>query len=151
MRCRLAEIKNTYFVETGRKVIWEGPNGMRTPSPAEREFSVPGMFLAGGLPYLFTRQLLLIPTGKGVYRDGYGRKVFAYKERFPCFDSYDYKHEKRYYHWAYLTHWNRLICVYFEDGDRCAEVTVDVDEVPGEHFEAMVKAGLVDADGYLRL
>ena len=153
MRCRLTKKENKVFVETTRLVTWEGDEGaVRTPEPEEKEYEMPLPFRAGGFPYLHTRQLLAIPTGgKDLYRDGYGRKVFACKERFPCFDSYDYMHEKRYYHWAYLTHGGKLVCVYFEDEDRQITVTEDAAQVPGAHYDAMCEAGLVDENGYLDL
>ena len=151
VRCRLAEKESKVFVETGRLVFWEGPKGTRAPRPVKRDYGCLGLFRAGKLPYLHVKQLLALPMGKGLYRDGYGRRVLAYKERFPCFDSYDRANEKRYYHWAYLVCAGRLICVYFEDENRCVTVTEDVAEVPGEHYEAMRDAGLVTEEGYLRL
>lgn len=152
-RCKLTKKENTIYVETARLVTWEDAGGrVRVPKPAERSYNRPLPFRVGVWPYLHPRLLAVIPIGKkGVYRDGYGRKTFAYRERFPCFDRYDRACEKRYYHWVYRTAGGRLYCVYFEDEDREIEVTADVATVPGEHYDAMCAAGLVDEEGYLHL
>ncbi len=152
MRCKLTKRPDDKFVRTERLVTWEGPAGVREPRPEEKEYKRPLPFKAGTFPYLHPRQLLAIPVGeKGVYRDGYGQKVFTCKERYPCFDSADFLHEKRYYHWVYLTGGGKLVCVYYDDDDRLVTVTEDVAKVPGEHFKAMEEAGLVDENGYLDL
>lgn len=59
-------------------------------------------------------------------RDIHGREVFEYKERFPCFDSFDYLHENRYFRWFYILDGDRLFCLYCADDRDELEITEDV-------------------------
>ena len=141
MRCKLKY----------EEVIWEGPDGTRTPEEKEREYPF-CMFRVGPFLYLHPRQLMLIPTGrKGVYRDSYGHKVFVDRKRFPCFDSHDYANEKRHSRDAYLVCCEKLYCVHWEDGSFQVDVYSDVDQLDSFCCEFMRRAGLVDSEGYLLL
>lgn len=153
MKCKLTKKPNTVFVETTRLVTWESPEGSREPVPSKREYKRDMPFGAAGWPYLHPRQLTLIPLDRdlGLFQDGYGRRVLLYKERYPCFDSYDYATENRYYRWCYISYKDELTCVYWTDDGKTIQVTEDVAEVPGNHYDAMVAAGVVDENDILDL
>jgi len=55
-------------------------------------------FCAAGRNYNGIGELTAEKMEETVYKDRYGRMVLYTKERFPCFDSYDYLYEKRYFH-----------------------------------------------------
>ena len=61
-----------------------------------------------------------------LFRDVYGREVFAFRERFPCFDSYDYLYEHRYFRWFYIREGDSLYCVYYVDEQKTVKITDDV-------------------------
>ena len=94
------------------------------------------MFAAAGKLYLSEKQLTHKQIGeyKGawnykptpIYEDVYGRKVIALYERFPCFDSYDYLHENRYYNWYFIKHGGKIAVVYTEDGRAHVDVCNDL-------------------------
>ena len=91
------------------------------------------MFIAAGKPYLAVSQLKAKEEGElnGVlyrgfkvpqYRDVHGRRVLYFRERFPCFDSYDRLHENRYYHWYAIESDGKVTLVYTEDEKPGAQV-----------------------------
>lgn len=153
MRIHL-KIPESRYVETRRLVEWisEGVDGngqpieRRIPQKKVREFNKVLGFVAGGMYYLNLKQLtfLCIDKENDVYRDSYGHKVIAVKERFPCFDSYDHLHEKRYYRWYYFVDKKRLVCVYYKDEGKTIEVSEDVDALPERAWEKMQKAGWLE-------
>ena len=60
----------------------------------------PVLFTAAGKPYHSAAQLEWKSTDhRYICLDVYGRPVACFFERFPCFDSYDYLYEDRYYRW----------------------------------------------------
>lgn len=150
---------NTMFVETNRMIEWVSrekdetgqPLCIRIPEPKERKFPIIG-FVAGGMLYPTTLSLMVRQKdkSKGLYSDIYRRTVLIVNESFPCFDSEDYQHENRYYHWAYLIGQGHLICVYWEDEGTWIEVTEDVRVVKEWAWKAMEQAGLIQ-DGILVL
>lgn len=84
------------------------------------------MFIAAGRPYLAAAQLKAKEAGEmdgvfyrgfkvPVYRDTYGRRVLYFRERFPCFDSYDRIHENRHYHWYAIDCGDTVTLVYTQD------------------------------------
>ena len=82
----------------GRKILWVASDGsVRTPEESNKTFLYPGPFFAAGKAYVSWKGLCVEQTESGLCRDLYGREVFYMAERFPCFDSYDYMYEKRYY------------------------------------------------------
>lgn len=94
------------------------------------------MFIAAGKPYLTVSQLKAKEEGKldGVlyrgykvpqYRDVYDRRVLYFRERFPCFDSYDRLYENRYYHWYAIEDSGKVTLVYTEDEKPGAQVHED--------------------------
>ena len=106
------------------------------------------MFIAAGKPYLAVSQLKAKEEGKldGVlyrgykvpqYRDVYDRRVLYFRERFPCFDSYDYLYEHRYYRWYFLRDGDTLTQIYYADEGKSITVTEDVAKVRDWMWERM--------------
>ncbi len=94
------------------------------------------MFTAAGKIYLTPTQLKTHKDGEldgvlyrgykvPVYRDCHGRRVLYFRERFPCFDSYDRLHENRYYHWYAIENVGKVTLVYTEDEKPGAQVHED--------------------------
>jgi hypothetical protein len=62
-----------------------------------------------------------------IHRDIHGRRVLYLSERFPCFDSWDYLCEKRYYHWYFVAHEAGVAMVYTKDEWNEIEVVENID------------------------
>lgn len=121
-------------------IRWKNPDGsIRTPEESKRTLLYPGVFWAGGRPYTSIQQLCAEKLDEEGHacRDIYGREVFAEWERFPCFDSYDYLYEDRYYRWFYIRSGDRLTCVYYTDQRQNIEVTEDVKQLPQRCWKAI--------------
>lgn len=123
---------NTYSTY---KVLWVsrekssdgGPYFVRNPEEETTEYPKTTGFSAAGKKYLSLRQLTAETEERNNWcRDCYGREVFCVKERFPCFDSYDYLHENRYYRWFFLRENGKLTRVHYADGQNSIYVTEDV-------------------------
>ena len=71
----------------------------------------------------------------------HNRRIFHYSERFPCFDSADYLHERRRSHWIYLRLGRRLICLSYADQTAGLKIDPKVSYIPQSHRDAMEKAG----------
>lgn len=126
------------YVNIKYAVQWKLTEGsVRIPEPAEKAVSEPGNFTAAGKHYTGVHQLCAEKTGECSFRDIYGRDVFAHKERFPCFDSYDYLNEDRYYRWFYIRENGKLCCVYYADQRKTLEVTEDVRFLKDDAWKAM--------------
>ncbi len=84
-------------------------------------------FMAAGRPY-FGLAMLAAHREKGSpwAKDVYGRDVLVMTERFPCFDSFDYLHEDRYFRWYLLCHGGKFTCVCHTDKTPAVTVTEDV-------------------------
>ena len=88
------------------------------------------LFFAAGLPYLGRRMLAFRQEKNSPWaRDIYGRDVLVLRERFPCFDSADRLHEKRYFRWYFLCRHGRFTCVYHTDKTPFVTGTEDVLDV----------------------
>lgn len=116
------------YVSVDYLVTWRAAGGsLRLPEEHEKQSFPCNDFVAGGKHYSSPEQLCTEKLQEdGTYRDVYGRDVFGYKERFPCFDSYDYLYEHRYFRWFYIREGDSLCCVYYEDERDSVEVTEDV-------------------------
>lgn len=134
------------YVSYTYSVTWL-ENGKEKPSPQEtkREFRLADGFEAAGRKYSGINQLKAEKTDDGgFYRDVYGRQVFEVKERFPCFDSYDYLNEDRYYRWFYIQEDGKLCRIYYADQRENIEVTEDLAAVNRRSFKAMKENGYCD-------
>jgi len=101
-------------------------------------------FSAAGKLYLNIGQLYSGEEADGLTTDIHGRQVFYYRERFPCFDSYDYLHEHRYYRWFLLKENGRLTRVYTADESGWLHVTEDVENLERKLTEELKKVGWVE-------
>ncbi len=146
---RLTKQRNDRFVQERRSVDWlcrsGGETSSRTPQPCKREYSLRAGFRIGGRTYRRVEHLRakVLDRDRRLYRDIYDRPVAEIAERFPCFDSYDYASEDRYYHWLYLTEAGKLYLVYYEDGGDAVAVTEDVGEIRGSVWREMARLGWV--------
>lgn len=128
------------YVNYAYGIQWKNPDGsIRIPEETKHTFPYPGVFQAGGRPYLSIDQLCArkLDEDGHLCQDVYGREVFAEWERFPCFDSYDYLHEHRYYRWFFIRTDNQLTCVYYEDEQGNVEVTEDVNKLRERCWKAI--------------
>lgn len=147
---RLTKEPNGRFVEERRFVDWVPADGReesgRRPQPSTQEYSLPGAFRVGGRKYHSVLELRVLPLDreKRIYRDIYGRVFGEIRERFPCFDSYDYANENRYYHWLYLTEGGKLFMIYYQDEGKKLTVTEDAGEISGRVWREMVSLGWVE-------
>ncbi len=109
----------------------------RIPVPVKTTYPLLTGFKAAGKYYSSLRQLTATEEAPQLCRDKHGREVVCVKELFPCFDSYDYLHEHRYYRWFFLRCEDRLTMVYFQDEGKTVEVTEDVSKVKDWQWEAI--------------
>ena len=114
------------------------PLETRLPVPSEKTWPLLTGFHAAGQHYLNRNQLKNKPTQtEGLFLDVYGREVLCLKERFPCFDSYDYLYEHRYYRWYFLRDGDTLTQIYYADEGKSITVTEDVAKVRDWMWERM--------------
>ena len=128
------------YVSYDYGIRWKNPDGSeRKPEESKRTFLYPGVFWAGGRPYTSIKQLCAekLDEQGHICKDVYGREVFAQWERFPCFDSYDYLYENRYYRWFYIRNDNQLTCVHYTDGQNKIEITEDAGKLPERCWKAV--------------
>lgn len=144
---RLTKEPNDAFVNERRFVDWVNLEGStctrRIPRPCIRRYSLRNGFRVGKMEYRSLSELRaeILDQEKHLYKDVYGRIFAEIKERFPCFDSFDYANEDRYYHWLYLTENGRLFLVYYKDEDERVTVTEDVKEIESNVWREMVRLG----------
>lgn len=120
------------YVNIRYLVRWEGEDGsLRKPEGIKRELPYPGKFEAAGKVYRCWQELCRekLDEDGHVCRDIYGREVLAEWERFPCFDSYDYLYENRYYRWFFIREGDALTCVDYTDERNVITVTEDVGSI----------------------
>ena len=101
-------------------------------------------FTAAGKTYRNLRQLSPNDVIDGIDTDDFGRQVLCYRERFPCFDSYDYLHEHRYYRWFFLKEDGKLTRVYTADESGWIYVTEDAENVENKCTELLRQHGWVE-------
>ena len=126
-------------VDSGRKIEWVADDGnVRIPEEQSKEFSYPGFFNAAGKRYLRWKDLCTNPDESGfLCRDIYGREVLYITELFPCFDSYDYLNETRYFRWFLIKADGKLTRVYCADDRGVIQVTEDVRDLEYRCIEKM--------------
>lgn len=132
------------YVNIEYTLQWVMPDGtVRIPEETTRKFSHVGIFRAAGKLYSSRSQLCARQTDADGTRflDIYDREVFACRERFPCFDSYDYLYEHRYYRWFFIRHMDTLTCVYCEDERPGVQVTEDIRFLRENCWKAIREAG----------
>lgn len=146
---RLTKEPNDGFVRNTRFVDWVSPDGgtqtVRTPQPCTCKYSLLNGFRVGAMEYRCVEQLWskALDEDRYIYQDIHGHIVAEVSERFPCFDSYDYINEHRYYHWFYLIEGGKLWHIYYADDHDEISVTEDADEIDGYVWSSMVRLGWV--------
>ena len=116
------------------------PLTLRTPEEQSRVCDRKGPFSLAGREYAGLNYFLRQMEGNWG-RDIYGRQVLCVAERFPCFDSYDYLNENRYYRWFFIREGDRLSRLYFSDGGKKLYITEDVGNVERKVWDIMVSVG----------
>lgn len=102
------------------------PLSVRTPVESKKIYPKAGFTVAGKF-YVSLAQLTAKSDTYGIWcEDCFGREVFCVSERFPCFDSEDFLHEKRCYRWFFLREKGKLWRVFSTDGQPFLSVTKDV-------------------------
>lgn len=117
------------------------PLTVRTPSQRKLTLPVAPGFVAAGRPYAGLG-MLTAKQGEHWSRDIYGRQVLCLRERFPCFDSYDYANEDRYFRWYFLLEGGKLTRVFHADGSATVVVTEDVRDLERTCWEQMQRLGV---------
>lgn len=144
---RLTKEPNNVFVNERRFVDWVDLEGSacarRIPRPRIRRYSLCNGFRVGKAEYRCLSELRaeILDQEKHLYKDVHGRVFAEVEERFPCFDSFDYANEDRYYHWLYLIENGKLFLVYYMDEDERVTVTEDVKEIEANVWREMVRLG----------
>lgn len=137
------------FSSSSVKIIWQSAEKdeegkaklARIPQESEKTFSF-NNFYAAGKHYRNISQLCTQKDGE-LFKDIYGRTVFYDKQRFPCFDSYDYMSEDRYFHHFYLKENGRLTRIYYHDDMLEVYVAEDADRVASQFAQDMVRNGFL--------
>ena len=112
----------------------------RIPGEEKKNFTRQTGFAAGGMTYRGPNELCHIRfQDSNLCQDIYGRQVLHLTERFPCFDSYDYLNENRYYHWFFIRQEEKLTMVYCEDTYPQIEVTEDIAQIRNEKWQELKK------------
>ena len=97
---------------------------------AKAKPAAPALFTAAGKAYHSAAQLEWQSTmSPHICLDIYGRPVACFWERFPCFDSYDYLYEDRYYRWYLIPCGENWTVVSTEDGSNRIMVLENLDTV----------------------
>lgn len=134
---------------SSRRLMWVSaardadgnPLRTRVPEPGDAEFTT-REFTAAGKRYASTDELTRTESD-GLFTDLHGRTVVCVTERFPCFDSYDYLYENRYYRWWLIIQPDSITRVYAEDERGTIHVTEDVLDLEADCAEVLKNLGLI--------
>ena len=146
---RLTKEPNDKFVHETRLVDWvsldSGKEVSRIPQPHIYEYSLITGFQINHKGYhsVVNLRARVLDENQHIYRSIYGRIIAEILEQFPCFDSYDFANEDRYYHWLCLVEKGKLYCVYYEDGQDAITVTEDADKIEATVWREMLRLGWV--------
>lgn len=126
--------------EDGRPLV------IREPVEQEAVHTRRSIFTVAGKPYCGLNAFLhgLKEIDEDWAKDQYGRKVLRIKRRFPCFDSYDYLTENRFYRWFFIREGNSISRVYASDDTPNVYVTDDVAYVEYNLLNELRDAGMVE-------
>lgn len=129
----------------GTALEWVSGEQVRIPQEKTRIFRRGIPILAAGRPYAGTALLTFgKPPADGWTTDCYGRQIYCYRERFPCFDSCDLIHENRYFRWFFIYQDGRLTRIYTEDEQKAVYVTEDVAFLENMFWEKLEESGYFD-------
>ena len=73
--------------------------------------------------------------------DSYGRQVLCTKERYPCFDSYDFLSENRYFRWFFIREGNSVSQLFYADDRDKIYITEDVHNIEDWAWSRMKATG----------
>ncbi len=138
-------ISHDLCTRSGSEICWVGADGtLRTPQEKRTEVPCLG-FGAAGKIYVNLKMLCAKKSDKeNLCYDAYGREVLCLAELFPCFDSYDYMNENRYYRWFFIREKGKLTRVYHSDTMPEIEITEDVRYVEDHCLERMLELGWIE-------
>lgn len=134
----------------GQELLWVSretdeagePLVTRVPREQTRIAHISLPFRIGNVHYPHIRYFLLChQPDSDFFRDKYGRKIFHFSERFPCFDSYDYLYDHRCFHWFFLVDGDRLVRIYYADDSNILHITTDVRVIEEKCWKALCEAG----------
>jgi len=118
------------------------PQHTRTPQEQVTSFPMAEGFTAAGKHYTKLEELYAEADEKKIWcKDIYGREVLYLAEKFPCFDSYDYATESRFFRWFFLREGGKLTRVYHTDETDEIIVTEDVENLESKQWEEMKRLG----------
>lgn len=146
---RLTKEPNDAFVRQARFVDWvdlkDGAQTSRIPQPCTYKYSLRDGFQIGDVKYRSFSELRdkVLNEERHLYQDTHGRIFAEVRKRFPCFDSFDYANENRFYHWLYLTENGKISLVYYEDEREDITVTEDISKIESVVWGEMIYLGWV--------
>lgn len=116
------------------------PLVVRVPMESTRECSRKLPFSMAGKKYSDLNSFLKKLDGAWG-EDVYGRRVFCLKELYPCFDSYDYLYENRYYRWFLIREGNTISRLFLSDDRDKIYITDDVRNMESWVWTQMKESG----------
>lgn len=116
------------------------PVVVREPEEVTREYSKSAAFSLAGKTYQNLEGFLRKQDGDWG-EDIYGRQVLCTQEKYPCFDSYDWIHEDRYYRWYFIREGNAVSQLFAADDRDKIYVTEDVQNIEECSWRRMVVTG----------
>lgn len=133
---------STYEVEwVSQETDGEGkPTVVREPEEVTREYSKSAAFSLAGKTYQNLAGFLRKRDGEWG-EDIYGRQVLCTRQKYPCFDSYDWIYEDRYYRWYFIREGNTVSQLFAADDRDKIYVTEDVRNVEEWAWSRMAAAG----------
>ena len=122
------------------------PLEIREPQEKEAVYTRGSVFTAAGKRYCGLNGFLhgLKEIDEDWAEDQYGRKVLCVKWRFPCFDSFDYLTENRFYRWFFIREGNSISRIYAIDTKPNIYVTDDVGYVEYNLLNELRNAGILE-------
>ena len=104
------------------------PVVVREPKEVTRKYNSYTAFCLAGKWYSNLDHFLQKQEGEWG-EDIYGRRVLCTKTKYPCFDSYDFMYERRYFRWYYIRKGNSVSLLYSADDRKYIYVTEDVQNI----------------------
>lgn len=133
-------VLSSYSTKRLRWVSPDDPETFRIPEERSSTY-MDCPFQAAGQTYR-NRSELCVEGDGAVMKDVYGREVICVRNRFPCFDSYDYLYEDRYYRWFLIRNGNSLTRVFCTDSRPEIYVTEDVESLENGCVSLLEELGL---------
>lgn len=116
------------------------PVAVREPCESTHEYCKKHKFSMAGKTYQDVNHFLRSQDGEWG-EDVYGRPVLCTKEKYPCFDSYDFLYENRYFRWFFIREGNSVSQLFFADDRDKIYVTEDIHNIEGWAWGRMKATG----------